>query len=81
MERRTRLGIIVGVIYGALVLVGAAYQGLSGGALMILATTALGLGGGLIAGGLLFAMIAMCPSEEEEEPALSAHPDEYRPAA
>jgi hypothetical protein len=82
MEGRTRLGIVLGTVYGALVLLGSVYQGFYDGALIVLATAALGIGGGLIAGGLLFANIALCPSEgkqKEEEP--STGEDEFRRAA
>jgi hypothetical protein len=80
MKGRTKLGIIVGVVYGLMIAWGAFYQSLTDSGMMILATVTLGLGGGLIAGGLLFMLIAMCPSEEEER-ASTRHPDEHRAAA
>ncbi len=81
MKRRTKVGIVVGAIYGMSILWGAFYQSLSEGALTILATVVLGIGAGLISGGLLFALIAMCPAEEEKKAVSSAHPGDYRAAA
>ena len=80
MRSRTKLGITVGGVYGILIAWGAFYQALADTGLMILATVTLGLGGGLIAGGLLFSLIAMCPNENEET-AAAEHRDEYRTAA
>lgn len=81
MTGRTWFGVITGVIYGLAIFYGAVYQGLTGGALIILATAALGVGAGLIAGGLLFFMIAMCPVEEKKHPAIGDHAEDYRAAA
>jgi hypothetical protein len=46
-----------------------------------LAAGAIGLAGGLIGGGLLFLMIAVCPVEERKEAKLPELPEEYRAAA
>ena len=81
METRTKLGIVIGAIYGMSILWGAFYQSLSEGALTILATLVLGSGAGLISGGLLFTLIAMCPAGEEKRESSSAHPEDYRAAA
>lgn len=81
MERRTKLGIVVGAIYGMSILWGAFYQSISEGPLTILATLVLGLGAGLISGGLLFTLIAMCPGEEKRKSAVSARSEDYRAAA
>ena len=78
MKRRTKLGIVVGAIYGMAILWGAFYQSLSDGPLTILATLVLGIGAGVISGGLLFTLIAMCPAAEERT---AAHPEDYRAAA
>jgi hypothetical protein len=81
MERRTKLGIVVGAIYGVSILWGAFYQSISEGALTILATVVLGSGAGLISGGLLFTLIAMCPAEEKKRLASSTDSADYRAAA
>ncbi len=80
MTGRTKLGIVVGVVYAVLITWGAFYQALSDTGLMLLATVTLGLGAGLISGGLLFALIAMCPSDKERA-AAAQHPQDYRAAA
>lgn len=81
MAGRTKLGIIVGTIYGISILWGSVYQSIAAGPLTILATLVLGIAAGLISGGLLFSLIAMCPGEEERKAAVSAHPGDYRAAA
>lgn len=80
MKRRT-FGIVVGLIYGITIAWGAFYQAIAEDSLMILATVVLGLGAGAISGGLLFALIALCPGEQVEHSVSSAHPDDYRAAA
>jgi hypothetical protein len=81
MERRTKLRIVVGAIYGISILWGAFYQSIAEDPLTILATLVLGIGAGVISGGLLFTLIAMCPGEEKRKAAVSAHPGDYRAAA
>ena len=80
MNNHKQLGVIVGLIYGVIIFVGAVYQAFASDLLLILATAALGIGGGLVAGGLLFMMIAMCPSEDKER-AASDRAEGYRAAA
>ena len=80
MKRRT-LGFVVGIVYGLTIAWGAFHQALAGDGLMILATVVLGLGAGVISGGLLFALIAMCPGKDVEHSAVSALPEDYRAAA
>ena len=80
MNNHKKLGIVFGVIYGVIIFAGAVYQALASDALLIIATAALGMGGGVIAGGLLFMMIAMCPSEDKEK-AASDGAEKYRTAA
>ena len=80
MKRRT-LGFAVGIVYGLTITWGAFYQALAGDGLMILATVVLGLGAGVISGGLLFALIAMCPSDTERAAAAPQNPETFRAAA
>ena len=81
MNKRTLAGIVTGLIYGVAIFWGAIFQALPVGGLVILATAAVGLAGGLIGGGLLFLMIAVCPVEEKKEAKLPEFPEEYRAAA
>jgi hypothetical protein len=81
MNKHTLAGIITGLIYGVAIFWGAVYQTLSVGGLITLAAGAIGLAGGLIGGGLLFLMIAVCPVEERKEAKLPELPEEYRAAA
>lgn len=81
MSKRTLLGVVTGFIYGLAIFWGAVYQALPVGGLVILATGAIGLAGGLIGGALLFLMIAVCPVEENKEAMLPELPEEYRAAA
>ena len=81
MKKRTFAGIITGLIYGVAIFWGAIYQTLPAGGLITLAAASIGLAGGLIGGGLLFLMIAVCPVEEKKEAMLPEFPEEYRAAA
>jgi hypothetical protein len=71
-------GVVTGFIYGVAIFWGAVYQALPVGGLVALAAAALGLGGGLIGGALLYLITAVCPAEERKEAEL---PEEYRAAA
>jgi hypothetical protein len=51
------------------------------GGLVLLAAAAIGLGGGLIGGALLYAITAVCPVEERKEAMHPELPEEYRAAA
>jgi len=81
MNRRMLTGIVTGLIYGLAVFGGAVYQALPFGGSLVLATVALGLGGGLIGGALLYLITAVCPVEERLEDKLPELPEEYRAAA
>jgi hypothetical protein len=81
MNKRTLAGIITGLIYGVAIFWGAIYQTLPVGGLITLATAAIGLAGGMIGGGLLFVMVAVCPVEERKEAELPELPEEFRAAA
>ena len=81
MNKRMLAGIIAGLIYGFAIFWGAVYQALPVGSLITLATAAIGFAGGLIGGGLLFLIIAVCPAEERKEAKLTELPEEYRAAA
>jgi hypothetical protein len=81
MQTRTWIGIILGVVYGVVILWGAVFQALPVGGLVTLAAAAVGLAGGLIGGALLFLMIAVCPVQERKEAKLPEFPEEYRAAA
>jgi hypothetical protein len=60
---------------------GTIYQALAVDGLVLLAAAALGLGGGLIGGALLYLITAVCPVEERKEDRLPELPEEYRAAA
>jgi hypothetical protein len=81
MNRRMLAGIVAGLIYGAATFWGAIYQALPVGGLVLLATAAIGFGGGLIGGALLYAITAVCPVEERKEAIHPELPEEYRAAA
>jgi hypothetical protein len=81
MNKRILAGIIIGLIYGVAIFWGAIYQTLPVGGLVTLAVAAIGLAGGIIAGGLLFLLIAVCPVEERKEAKLPELPEEFRAAA
>jgi hypothetical protein len=51
------------------------------GGLVLLAAAAIGLGGGLIGGALLYVITAVCPVEERKETIHPELPEEYRAAA
>jgi hypothetical protein len=81
MNRRMLAGIVAGIIYGAATFWGAIYQALPVGGLVLLAAAAIGLGGGLIGGALLYVITAVCPVEERKEAMHPELPEEYRAAA
>jgi hypothetical protein len=74
-------GIVAGLIYGGATFWGAIYQTLPVGGLVLLAAAAIGLGGGLIGGALLYVITAVCPVEERKEAMHTELPEEYRAAA
>ena len=81
MTIRTWAGMIIGLIYGVAIFWGAVYQTLAVGGLVTLAASAIGLAGGLIGGGLLYLIVAVCPAEEKKEAMHPELPEEYRAAA
>lgn len=81
MSKRMLAGIVTGLIYGVVIFWGAVFLAPPAGGLITLAAASIGLAGGLIGGGLLFLMIAVCPVEEKKEEKLPELPEEYRAAA
>lgn len=81
MNRRMLTGIVTGLIYGVAIFWGTIYQALAVDGLVLVAAAALGLGGGLIGGALLYLITAVCPVEERKEDRLPELPEEYRAAA
>jgi hypothetical protein len=81
--KNTRMlaGIVTGLIYGLAIFWGAVFQALPVGGLVLLAAAAIGLGGGLIGGALLYVITAVCPVEEKKEAGHPELPEEYRAAA
>lgn len=81
MNKRMLAGIITGLVYGVAIFWGAVYQTLPVGGFITLAVAAIGLSGGLIGGGLLFLIIAVCPVDERKEAKVPELHEEYRAAA
>jgi hypothetical protein len=65
MKTRTMFGIILGAIYGAAIIWGAVILALPAGGFVALAAALDGLMGAIGGGGLVAAMVALCPVEEE----------------
>ena len=81
MNKRMLAGIITGLVYGVAIFWGGVYQTLPVGGFITLAVAAIGLSGGLIGGGLLFLIVAVCPVDERKEAKVPELHEEYRAAA
>jgi hypothetical protein len=80
MKSRTILGIILGAIYGAAIIWGAVILALPAGGFVALAAALDGLMGAIGGGGLVAAMVVLCPVEEEHAQEV-AKPEEVGPVA